>query len=168
MAELTPSEKLQPCLLDRLSDDHPNSSQESRVQRVVSIQRYREAVLRDLRWLLNTNAHLEEEGLDDFPEVKKSVLNYGIRPLSGASIATLNPGDLERQLTEAIQVFEPRIIRKTFSVKIHTDRSSKDSKGNPTLMTFEIRGELWARPMPDQLFIKTEVDLETGEVGLKA
>ena len=49
MAELTPSERLQPCLLDRLTDDHPEEVKESRDQRVVSMRRYREAVLRDLR-----------------------------------------------------------------------------------------------------------------------
>jgi len=73
MAELTPLEKLQPCLLDRLTDDEPNISEESRNQRVISVQRYRRGVLRDLEWLFNTSAHLDEEGrekfrLSDFPE----------------------------------------------------------------------------------------------------
>ena len=27
---------------------------------------------------------------------------------------------------------------------------------------FEIRADLWAVPMPDVLFVRTEVDLETG------
>ena len=48
MAELTPLEKLQPCLLDRLTDDEPQKGEESRMQRVISAQRYRRGVLSDL------------------------------------------------------------------------------------------------------------------------
>ncbi|MHC4750853.1 MAG: type VI secretion system baseplate subunit TssE, partial [Planctomycetota bacterium] len=36
MAELTPMDRLQPCLLDRLTDDEPDVQKESRDQRVVS------------------------------------------------------------------------------------------------------------------------------------
>ena len=53
MAELTPLERLQPALLDRLSDDAPQVKVESREARVISRQRFRQAVLRDLAWLFN-------------------------------------------------------------------------------------------------------------------
>ena len=48
MAELTPTERLQPSLLDRLTDDEPSHSQEARNRRVLSIQKLRESVLRDV------------------------------------------------------------------------------------------------------------------------
>ena len=88
MAELTPFEKLQPCLLDRLTDDEPDKSEESRNQRVISLQRYKRGVLRDLEWLFNASAHLPEEGtrafrLRDYPEAFRSVLNFGTRHLCG-------------------------------------------------------------------------------------
>ena len=47
MAE-TAIEKLQPCLLDRLTDDEPGKKEESRSQRVISHQKYKRGVLRDL------------------------------------------------------------------------------------------------------------------------
>ena len=50
-------EKIQPCLLDRLTDEAPESQKESRNERIISIRRYREGVLRDLVWLLNGKAH---------------------------------------------------------------------------------------------------------------
>ena len=56
MADLTPLERLQPCLLDRLTDDEPKNSEESRTQRVVSLSRYKKGVLRDMEWLLNSSA----------------------------------------------------------------------------------------------------------------
>ena len=46
MAELTTSERLQPSLLDRLTDDHPEVAHESRERRVMSMRQLRAAVLR--------------------------------------------------------------------------------------------------------------------------
>jgi len=160
MAELTPLEKLQPCLLDRLTDDEPNISEESRNQRVISVQRYRRGVLRDLEWLFNTSAHLDEEGrekfrLSDFPEACQSVINFGTRHLCGLTGAELN--DLERELMEAIHFFEPRILKNSLRIKASVEQH---------IMVFEIQGELWANPLPEQLFIKTKIDLETGQCSL--
>ena len=66
MAELTPIEKLQPCLLDRLTDDEPGNQKESRLQRVVSPQKYRAGVLRDVEWLFNSRAYPRLEGMESF------------------------------------------------------------------------------------------------------
>ena len=62
--------------------------------------------------------------------------------------------ELERQLIEAIQLFEPRILRHTLQVKATVERH---------LISFEIRGDLWANPVPEHLFINTKIDLETGQ-----
>ena len=54
MAEpLTPQDRLQPALLDRLTDDEPDKKLEPREHRVLSKSRLRQAVLRDLAWLFN-------------------------------------------------------------------------------------------------------------------
>lgn len=157
MSGLIPVEKLQPCLLDRLTDDDPANPEESRNQRVISLQRYRRGVLRDIEWLLNASAHLPAEGgkglhLGNFPEVCRSVLNYGTRQLCG--LLTPNMEELEVQLAEALRLFEPRILQHSLVVRAVLDRH---------IIAFEIRGELWANPMPEQLFIKTKIDLETGQ-----
>jgi type VI secretion system protein ImpF len=34
---------------------------------------------------------------------------------------------------------------------------------NHNALIFEIHGELWAQPVPLELFLKTEIDLETGD-----
>ena len=44
------SERLQPSLLDRLTDEEPTSQVESRDARVIDIRRLREIVQRDLSW----------------------------------------------------------------------------------------------------------------------
>ena len=48
------SERLQPSLLDRLTDNEPAKKEESRAQRVLSMKKLREGVVRDLLSLLNT------------------------------------------------------------------------------------------------------------------
>ena len=69
MAELLSQERLQPSLLDRLTDDEPLQHQESRERRVLSITKLREVVLRDLAWLLNTSRLGDPASLADYPFV---------------------------------------------------------------------------------------------------
>lgn len=160
MAELTSQERLQPALLDRLTDDEPDRQSESREQRVLSMQRLRAALLRDLAWLLNTG-HLETvEDLEAYPDVRRSVVNYGIPDLAGLSIAGADAAAIEKAVRQAIVSFEPRIAQESLRVSINTPT---DGAGR-NAMVFRIEGELWAKPSPQALFLKTEIDLETGNV----
>jgi type VI secretion system protein ImpF len=163
VAELTAQERLQPCLLDRLTDEQPGTSQESRDRRIVSLRQLRQAVLRDLVWLLNSSAHLESEELSEFPEAAKSVLNFGIRDLCGMTASHVDPVDVERMVLEAVRRFEPRILPRTLKVVATADRN----RMGPTTISFEIRGDLWAQPTPEPLFVRTDVDLETGYCSLR-
>lgn len=158
MAEIAPMERLQPCLLDRLTDDEPEMAREGRDQHVVSLRKYRKAVLRDVEMLFNSRAYPLHDMIYEFAEVARSVLNYGILDLSGASISEENASELEVQLKQALKNFEPRISHKALAVHVVSSHDTHDVR---TLL-FEISGELWAQPLPDHLFIKTEVDLETG------
>lgn len=156
MADTTPVERLQPCLLDRLTDDEPESKEEGRSQRVISHQRYRRGVLRDLEWLFNSNSYLQLEGAEDFnlrdyPEAWRSVINFGTRQLTG--LAAPDMRRLQNDLMEALEVFEPRISARSLSIVAAQDRN---------IVSFEVEGDLWANPLPEQLHVKTAVDLETG------
>jgi len=160
MAELTSQERLQPSLLDRLTDDEPDSTRESRGRRVLSMQRLRAAVLRDLASLLNTG-HLEAiEDLEPYPEVIASVLNFGMPDITGLSIAGTDTAGLEKAVRDAIVKFEPRIAAGTVRVNVVKDASGMSRNS----MVFNIAGQLWAEPTPITLYLKTEVDLETGDV----
>lgn len=160
MAELTHKERLQPSLLDRLTDNEPEKKQESREQRVFSLTRLREVVLRDLAWLLNTTSMEAGQDLGDYPEVTRSVLNYGMPDLSGMTVSGTDVTVLERALTRAIAEFEPRILRNTLKVRLEVN----ESQMNHNAMTFLIEGELWAQPVPLRLFLRTEIDLDIGDV----
>jgi type VI secretion system protein ImpF len=163
MAELSTQERLQPFLLDRLSDDQPTVKQESREKRVLSPREYRRAVLRDLSWLLNSASHPPTDRLEDYPEVAKSVLNYGMPELAGTTASNLTPEQVERMVRNAILVFEPRILRQ--SLRISAVEVLEEEGSN--LVQLEIRGEVWNLPMPESLYIRTEVDLDTGHCELK-
>jgi type VI secretion system protein ImpF len=162
MAELTASERLQPSLLDRLTDDEPSKSVESREKRVLSMQRLRDFVLRDLQWLLNCGNFEQTNDLSDYPHVKNSVLNYGVPDLSGLTASGANVPELERRLRDAIWNFEPRILRNTLKVRARVDSSSAQHNA----LVFEIEGELWAQPLPQRLYMRTELDLESGEMAV--
>ena len=159
MAELTPKERLQPALLERLTDDEPDKNQESRDKRIVSLGRLRECVRRDMAWLLNTTDLASVEPLDDYPEVARSVVNYGLPDLTGRTASGINVPALERMLREAIWEFEPRLLRDTVQVHLLLDESRMDHNA----LTFEIKAELWAQPVPLESLLRTEVDFESGE-----
>ncbi len=152
-------EKIQPCLFDRLTDEDPETKQDSRASRVISLQRYRDGVLRDLRWLLNASGHLGEEDWDQFGEVRRSVLNYGTGDFCGQLASSLDMSTVEHEIVEAIRTFEPRIIANSVTVKV----ADASGKAGPNTIAFEIHGELWASPIPEHLFIKTQFDLDTGQ-----
>lgn len=160
MPELTQQERLQPSLLDRLTDDEPDKRQESREQRVLSLRRLREGVRRDLAWLLNTGHLASTEDLSAFPEVSHSVLNYGIPDLAGATSSSADVGALERMIRQALWDFEPRILRNTVKVRAAIDSEQMSHNA----LTFVIEGELWAQPVPLHLLLKSEIDLESGAV----
>jgi type VI secretion system protein ImpF len=162
MADPQQAERVQPCLLDRLTDDQPENTHESRNARVVSPSRYRDAVLRDIRWLFNTSSRFAGEDLSEFPEVAASVLNYGIRDLCGRVTTSLDIIELERELTTAIMHFEPRIIPGSLHIRALDNAASS----SPSVISFEVHADLWANPVPEHLFIKTEIDLETGHCRL--
>ena len=160
VAQATPFERLQPCLFDRLLDEDVQNKQEGRAARVISLSDYRTAVLRDLSWLLNCSNHVKSEGLDEFPHVESSVFNFGKPSLSGLGISGMNIQELEAEMARAVRNFEPRIVADTLVVRAVRE----SSKNLPSTLVFEIRADLWARPFPEKLFIKTALDIETGAV----
>ena len=160
MAELAPRERLQPSLLDRLTDDEPDPEVESRERRVLSVRGLREGVLRDLAWLLNTTNLLSVSDVPRLPHLANTVLNYGMPDMSGASLANMNAADLERAIRQAIWDFEPRLIRSSVSVKVMPQQESISK------IMFEIQADMWAQPYPERLFLKTELDLDLAQVSL--
>lgn len=169
MPELMHKERLQPSLLDRLTDDEPGEQQESRDKRVLSPVRLRESALRDLSWLFNTTQLSATQDLSGYPESAKSVLNYGLPDLAGRTLSGIDIPRFEALLKQAILDFEPRLLRNTVSVKLYisNDDSKRDKNYRHNEMSFNVEAELWSQPIPLQLYLRTELDLENGDFNVR-
>lgn len=162
MAGLTPKEKLQPSLLDRLTDVRPDVRTSTAGVKVLSMEELRDGVRRDLAALFNATALETVEDLTDYPNVQKSTLNFGMPDLSGKTASGMDLQELERSLSRAIHQFEPRLLEET--VKVSSD--VYDAKSH-NLMIATIEAELWSQPLPQKLLLRTELDLENGEIKLE-
>jgi type VI secretion system protein ImpF len=159
--QLPPQERLQPALLDRLTDDEPDKKLEPREARVLSKRRMRESVLRDLAWLFNATQLEAVDAMAKAPYVRRSVLNFGLPALSGMAASSLDVTDLTRAIREAILNFEPRILPATLEIKTLLEAGELD---HHNVIGVEIHGQLWAQPVPLEFLVRTDFDLETGKV----
>lgn len=164
MADLLPLDRLQPALLDRLQDDAPDQRSEAKEARVLSRSQLREAVLRDLTWLLNAMCPPAREGIAVWPEVENSVINYGMPCFSGETASSLDTADLEHAIRDALLRFEPRIIPGTLQVSAEQQENILDWHN---VVSVHIAAQIWAQPVPLELLLRTEVDLESGQVEVR-
>lgn len=164
MAQPQAQDRLQPALLDRLTDDDPTSTAEPMEMRVISRARLREAILRDLGWLLNSTFLAGDRVLKNFPQVQRSVINYGLPALSGTTASSLDPVALEENVRRSIVNYEPRILAESLKVEALMSDRQLDHHNQ---ISFRITGQLWAQPVPLELLLRTDIDLETGAVEIK-
>lgn len=161
MTELTARERLQPSLLDRLTDLEPDVRHEPRERRVLSQRALRDSVQRDIGWLLNASGLDAVQEVEAYPHVATSVLNYGLPDLAGRHVAGLTKAALERRIRDALWAFEPRLVRDTVRVTALDDTQGAHHEH---VLRFEIEADMWSQPYPERLYLRTELDLEAGEV----
>jgi type VI secretion system protein ImpF len=164
MSTLRTQDRLQPALLDRLTDDNTEARSEVGESRVINRNRLRELVLRDLAWLFNATAPGAAVDWSKAPHARKSVLNYGLPALSGNTASTIDPLVLQARVRQAILDHEPRILPETLLVEVLTSDAQMDHHNQ---IGFRITGQLWAQPVPLELLLHTDIDLETGRVAVR-
>lgn len=171
MAELTTQDRLQPSLLDRLTDNDARNSKESLDARVLSRQQLRAAVLRDLSWLFNTTRSEPEPHSQNLAGLAKwrgmaharqSVINFGLPTFAGETLSSLNTDRIEKGVRDAIVAFEPRIDPTTLEVEL-----TSDTVGHNNCMRLIIRGKMWNQPVPLELLLAADVDVETGNASVR-
>ena len=136
---------------------------------VVNASVLREAVRRDIEALFNVErfesgvqlTDLErrafetpQEMIADFPQVRRSVINYGVPSFSGRAVSDFDLAALAKELREVIAVFEPRLKRDTIRVKV--------AQGDRTGMRIELDAMLMLSPVPERLRLSTMIDLDNG------
>lgn len=155
--------RLQPALLDRLTDDNRSDRVEAEDHRVMSKSQLRQAVLRDLGALFNAVQPLGAAA-DGYPMVSDSVLNFGLPPLSGQLASKLDVSVVENAIRQAIVRFEPRILPETLQVRALEATTVLDTHN---VIEFEIHGHLWSQPVPLEILLRTQLDLEAGQVHVR-
>jgi type VI secretion system protein ImpF len=148
-------------VLERLIDRDPGASQEAAPTRGQSVRLLKASVRRDLEWLLNTRQS-PEPATDDYPELAKSLFNYGLPDFTSLSFD--NPKDrvrLLRHLESTIRIFEPRLESPRI-VPVAADPHSSSR-----IIRFQIEGLLKMDPAPEQVTFDTVLNLSSGEYSIK-
>lgn len=162
MADKTITERLQPSLLDRLTDNNPGEKTERREDRVIDIRELREIIQRDLSWLLNTSDNSNLIDPVRYPNAVNSVINFGIKEVAGDYSTVERAEIIRKSISNAIQAFEPRIHPGSIDVALRTGDSNRE-----TVVTYDIRADMWAQPLPIELYLRSQVDVTTGELELE-
>jgi len=117
------------------------------------------AVRRDLEWLLNTRRIAEppDEGLK---ELNRSTYVYGLPDLSALTMAsTADKNRLVRQILSAINLFEPRLMNVRLVMVETPDASKKDVR-------LRIEAMLRMDPVPEPVSFDTVIELKSGNCHL--
>src|SRR5689334_21785920 len=98
-----------PSLLDRLTDDAPESQKERRPSPWAQARALRASLCRDLTALLNTR-RAEEDFDPEYTEARNSVLTYGVLDFTSYNLKSVLEQDrVRRSIERAIRKFEPRL-----------------------------------------------------------
>jgi type VI secretion system protein ImpF len=146
-------------VLDRLIDSEPGSSMDPPPSRQRSLRQLKQAVRRDLEWLLNSRRSILPIP-PDLEQLPRSLAMYGLPDFSAASVS--NPSDrtsILRTLEKTIAHFEPRL--KSVSVVLETGAGARQS------LRFRIEAELDVDPAPEQVAFDTTLQLYNGEYEIK-
>jgi type VI secretion system protein ImpF len=151
---------VQQSVLDRLIDLDPGREAENPPTRSQSVRALKTAVRRDLEWLLNTRATVQQPP-ESYDELRHSVYVYGLSDLTGLSGD--NPDDrikLQRMIERAIATFEPRLSH----VKV-IEAPPPDERVRQ--VRFLIQASLKMDPSPEQVVFDTVLDLSRGQYAVK-
>jgi type VI secretion system protein ImpF len=137
-----------------------NSATENTDFKSVSMRRLRDYVCRDLSALLNSASLGAVVDLTAYPHVQSSVLNFGMPSLAGRTARTVDPQQIAATIEAAVRRFEPRLS----AVRVTPEMGEDGSETH--VLAFRIDAQLWGQPMPQQLVLRTSIDVDSGNVTL--
>lgn len=145
-------------IFDRLIEENHND-----VVNGVDNHKLKQMVIRDLLHLLNTPSFYYSKDDAEQYEYERSVLNYGIEPISGKRVVEINWAHVEHNIKQAIRYFEPRILPNDLEVKCIL---GVDIKAKYNQMNIEVKGFIKLTPFPERFVLHTHLDVETGNFKL--
>jgi type VI secretion system protein ImpF len=119
----------------------------------------RREVLADLVNLFNTTNLGSAEDLSTVPEVRNSILNYGLPDLSWRTLDENGLSELGREIEMALANFEPRLERG--SIRARRDISAREDE---LKLRFLVKADLQARPVNVPVEFVAEVEMDSGKI----
>jgi type VI secretion system protein ImpF len=113
----------------------------------------------DLTALMNTvNLHTTLD-LAPFPDVRVSILNFGIPEISNRTIDEYRTADIVTEIETALLTYEPRLIPNT--IQVARDETIDES----TLgIRFIVTGEMACDPVAVPVHFVADLEIDTGKV----
>ena len=108
----------------------------------------------NLRALLGATCLDTLVDLGRFPQVRRSILNFGIPCFAGHTPGSLARSGFESRVRDAVAAFEPRVAAETVRVVLHV----ADAKYGAVPLSVEAR----LREGSHQLRLTVDLDLELG------
>src|SRR5579872_6228824 len=159
MAKSDPEIAVQPPLLDRLIDHDPSGADPVQT-RAMAVRVFKEALRRDLEWLLNTR----RAPLDipkSYEELARSVFFYGLPDLSSVSLHSFEDEmHLLGMIEKAIANFEPRLAQVKVTAREPLAR-------NERMLHFQIDALLMVDPAPESISFDTVLNVDRGACEVK-
>jgi len=119
----------------------------------------RAAIQRDLAWILNEIQFEAAVPLDDYPEVRSAVLNYGLPETVGRALDSVAMRKRADEIAAAVRAFEQRLRPESIRVSFDTRLVETHNK-----LHFSIEGEIRNAVEESWIELATTIDLDDGRV----
>ena len=141
MARVDKNKNLRPSILSRLFDDNPKNKSEKDTDQHQKLKQLRKNVRRDLENLLNTRIRVGEPD-EDFSELKKSLISYGLPDLATVNISDkVKRNAFVKDLETLLREFEPRFKSVAVNYLENADKLDRT-------LRFRIDATMYADPSP--------------------
>jgi type VI secretion system protein ImpF len=128
----------------------------------VSESGLRREVMRDLVDLMNTTNLASVDDLEDFPEVRASVLNYGLPDLTHRTLEENRISNISDEIETALARFEPRLARGSIRARRDETVGSEELR-----LRFLVAADLLCEPVNVPVEFVAELEFDTGKIKIE-
>jgi type VI secretion system protein ImpF len=140
------------------SGDRIIAGRRLRARQAITESLLRREVSRDLESLLNTIALESSIDMTDVPQVRKSILNFGIPDVTRRTIDEVGVNDIPEEIRAAIIAYEPRLA----AASLHIERDKRVDQAE-LKVRFIVRADLTCDPVHVPVEFIADV-IDTGKI----
>lgn len=141
-------------VLDRLMD-----VEEWPATRAQSLKFFREALKRDVEWLLNTRRP-PMENIARYERARATMVNYGLSDITALGLSSAaDQKRLRKAMEQCLHEFEPRLSDVVVTLE--------ESQTADRRLRFRVQGLMRINPAPEEVSFDTVLELSSGEYTVK-